>query len=79
MHEPITHITTYTLDYSAAQYLLHPTHLTKTEYYNSLAMHMVNAATLCILVHWRSTHAPTIGEWFLRISKIEEMEELVHI
>lgn len=79
VHELIAHIIKYTLDYSPAQYLLHHTHLTKTEYFKSLAMHLVNAARLCIQVHWRSTHAPTIGEWFLRISKIEEMEELVHI
>ena len=73
------YVTTYTLDYSPAQYLLHHTHLTRPEYFKSLAMHMVNAARLCIPVHWRSTHTPTIGEWFSRISKIEEMEELIYI
>lgn len=79
VHDLITHITTYSLTYSPAQYLLHHTHLTKNEYYRSLAMHLVNASRLCVPTHWQSMSAPTIGEWFRRISKIEEMEELVHI
>lgn len=75
----ISHVTTYTLDYTPAQFLLHHTSLSKKKYYKSLAMHMVNAARLCVPIHWRSTHTPTIGEWFRRISKIKEMEELIHI
>lgn len=33
----------------------------------------------CIPIHWHSTRIPTIEEWFTRLSKIDEMEELVHI
>lgn len=77
VHSIIEQVTTYTLNYSPAQYLLHHTTLYKHDYHNSLAMHMVNAMRLCIPIHWRSTDIPTIREWLVRISKIEEMEEMI--
>lgn len=79
VHDLNTHITTFTLDYTLAQFLLHHTSLSKRINYKSLAMHLVNAARLCVPKHWRSTCAPTIREWFARISKIKDMEELIHI
>lgn len=79
VHDIISQVTTYTLDYAPAQYLLHHTTLSKSAYYKSLAMHMVNAARLCVPTHWRSITPPTIREWFAKLSKIEEMEELIHI
>lgn len=77
VHGLISHITTYTLDYTPSQFLLHLTSLPKKDYFKSLAMHMVNAARLCIPRHWRSTNIPTVREWFARISSIKEMEELI--
>lgn len=78
VHALIIQITTLTLDYGPAQYLLHHSNLPKKHYHKSLAMHMVNADMLCIPVHWRSTDTPSIREWMIRISKIEEIEELIH-
>lgn len=78
VHSLLSQITTYTLDFKPAQYLLHHTSLSKRTYYKSLAMFMVNAARLCIPVHWRSTTTLSIREWLTKISKIEEMEELIH-
>lgn len=78
VHNLITHITTYSLDYTPAQFLLHYTSLGKKTYYKSLAMHMVNAAKLCIPNHWRSKIAPSIKEWLMRISHIKHMEELIY-
>lgn len=79
IHEIITQVTTFKLDYTPAQYLLHHTSLSKKVYHKSLAMHMVNAARLCIPRLWRSTNTPMIGEWFARITKIKDMEELIYI
>lgn len=79
VHDLITHITTFTLDFTPAQFLLHHTSLSKREYHKSLAMHMVNAARLCIPKHWRSTCTPMIRECFARLTKIKDMEELIHI
>lgn len=78
VHSIISRVTTYTLDYNPAQYLLHYSTLPKHTYQKWLAMHMVNAARLCIPTHWRSTDTPTIREWLSRIAKIEEMEELIY-
>lgn len=74
VHDIIAHVTTFTLNYTPAQYLLH--HMTlskKEEYYKSLAMHMVNAPR-----HWRLFRPPTIREWFTILSEIEEMEEHIY-
>lgn len=79
VHKLITQITTFTLDYTPAQYLLHHTSLSKRNYFKSLAMHLVNAARLCIPKHWQSTSVPSIGEWCTRISKTKDMEELIHV
>lgn len=78
IHSIITRVPSYTLDYNPTQYLLYHTTLPKQSYHKSLAMHMVNAARLCIPVHWRSTDTPTIREWLTRIAKIEETEELIY-
>lgn len=68
----ITHVTTFTLDYTPAQFLLHHMSLAKKDYYKSLAMYMVNAARLCIPKHWHSICTPTIREWLARVSKINK-------
>lgn len=74
----ISQVTTYTLNYNPAQYLLHHTTLPKQAYYKSLAMHMVNATRLCIPIHWQSTASLSIQEWLTRVARIEEMEELIY-
>lgn len=40
---------------------------------------MVNAAKLCILIHWGTTHTPSLSEWFIRLQKIADMEELISL
>lgn len=42
-------------------------------------MHMVNATKMCITALWRSQTAPTVQDWFLRVNKIMEMKELIHV
>lgn len=71
-------ITTLQLDFSPAQALLHHSSLPMKSYHKSLALHLINAAKLCIPVLWRSPNPPTIADWFKRVNKIAEMEELVH-
>lgn len=44
VHGLVAHVTTYTLVYTPAQFLLHHTTLSRRDYYKSLAMHMVNVA-----------------------------------
>lgn len=39
---------------------------------------MVNAARMCVPVHWRSTSSPSIPEWFEQINRVAEME-LIYI
>lgn len=56
-HDLIVQVTTITLEYTPAQFLLHHTTLSKKDYFKSLAMHVVNAARPCIPIHWRSTRA----------------------
>lgn len=80
VHSIISQMTTYTLDYSPAEFLLHHMSLSHKTCFKSVAMHMVNAAKLCILlVHWGKTHAPSVSELFTCILKIMEMEELVSV
>lgn len=78
VHSIISQVTTYTLNYNPAQYLLYHTALPKQAYYKSLAMHMVNAPRLCIPIHWQSTDSPSIRDWLTRVVQIEKMEELVY-
>lgn len=66
------------LKFQPAQYFIHHYAIRRSQYLKSLVMHMVNSAKLCISAHWNFTQFPTISEWFVRINKIEEMEEMVH-
>lgn len=72
-------VTSYNLELTPAQFLLHHSSLPNKIYHNSLAMHMINAAKQCIPLHWNSLKTPSIKEWLSRINKIVEMEELIHI
>lgn len=68
-----SHVTSYDLELTPAQFLLHHSPLTHKSYHKSLAMHMINAAKQCI------PHIPSIEEWFNRIGEVAEMEELINI
>lgn len=79
IHRLITQITTYSPDFTPAQYLLLHTSLPQHTYKKSLVLHLINAANLCIPVHWRNTSPPpTILEWIQRVDRIAEMENLIH-
>lgn len=78
VHEVIQHVTTYTLSFTPSQYLLHHSTISHHAYKKSLTLHLVNAAKQCIPIHWRSNTPPTMTEWFKRIEKISEMENLIH-
>lgn len=78
IHSLITQITTYTPDYTPAQYLLLHTSFPQRVYKKSLTLHLINAANLCIPVHWRSTSPPSIPEWIRRVDKMADIENLIH-
>lgn len=71
-------ITTLQLEFSPAQALLQHSKLPMKTYHQSLALHLLNAAKLCIPVLWKSSTPPTISDWIKRVNKIATMEELVH-
>lgn len=50
----ITQVTSYTLDFTTAQHLLHHTCLSHRQYFKSQAMHIINTARMCIPVHGKS-------------------------
>lgn len=79
VHEIMTQVFTHSLEHTPAQLLLH--HLTTPahSYGKSLAIHMINAAKLCIPTHLGSPHTLNIHKWLKRISKNAELEELICI
>lgn len=78
VHRIIQQVTTYTLDFTPEQFLIHHSTIPHHSYFRSLAMHMVNAAKMCVPYKWRSHDPPTLADWFKRIQKTAEMEELIH-
>lgn len=78
VHSLISRITMYTLDLSAAQFLLHHTTLPQSIYRKSLALHLINTAKQCVPLFWRKINPPKISDWLKRIDKIAEMEDLIH-
>lgn len=70
VHRITSQVTSYDLEFSPAQFLLHLLPLPHRTYPKSLAMHMINAAKQSIPIHWNSTHTPTIREWLARIRSI---------
>ena len=70
-------ITTYSPNFTAAQFLLHHTSLPYHVYKNSIVLHLINAAKLCIPTHWKDTSPPSISEWLRRIKRIAEIEDLI--
>lgn len=78
VHSQVRSISTCSLDFTLAQFPLHHSLAPIPKYQKSPAMHMVNAARMCILVLWKKSRPPTLWDWYIRIKKICEMEELVH-
>lgn len=78
VHRLIHQITTYAIEFTPAQFLLHHPSIPKHTYFRSLTMHMVNAAKMCIPDKCRSPDPLSIADWFLCIRKTMEMEELIH-
>lgn len=62
IHSLISQITTYTPDFTPAQFLLHHTSIPQSQYKKSLMLHLINAANQCIPVHWRQSSPPLITE-----------------
>ena len=48
VHRLISQITTFSSDFTPAQYLLHHTSLPKSTYHKSLLLHLINAITQCL-------------------------------
>lgn len=59
-HSVISQVTIYTLDYSPAF----------KAYFTSLAMNMVDAAKMCIPIHWGSAHAFSFPKCFTHVNKV---------
>lgn len=79
VHDLTQKITSLPLEYTPAQLILHHCKSNSYLYYKSLAMMLINAAKMCIPKLWRKTRPPSIKEWYNRINKIAEMEELISI
>ena len=78
VHDVTKMVSSLPLEFCPAQYLLHFSKISKGGYFKSVAMHMINAARMCIPVHWRSTSPPSMAEWASRINRVAEMEELIY-
>lgn len=78
VHRITSNITTYQIEFSPAQMLLHHSSIPERHYQRSLALHLLNAAKMCIPTLWKSPKPPTTAIWLKRIAKIAEMEELIH-
>lgn len=79
IHEMITKRTTYNLDLTPTQYVLHHSSLPKSTYYKSLALHLVNVARHCIPLKWGSSTPPTLSHWHRYVCQTPDMEELISI
>lgn len=69
LHRLTCKISTLPLDYSPAQLLLHHSSIPISDYFHSLAVHLINMAKLCIPFHLRSQDPLT------NTNKITDMEE----
>lgn len=78
VHEVTKAISLLPLEFTPVQYHLHHSKISQKKYYKSVAMHMINAARLCIPVQWRSKVPPSIKSWVMQINRIVSMEELIY-
>lgn len=72
----IKHSTSVDLSGNPAACLLHLTERPTPKYKQSLTIHLVNAARVCIHMLWRQTQPPTSVLWYAKINDILHMEEL---
>lgn len=56
VHPLMTKITTYCPDYTLAQFHLNHTSLPQSAYKKSLTLHLINAAKMCIPLHWKDSN-----------------------
>lgn len=70
-------ITETELELSPECCLLHVSNYSLSRYKKSVVRHMLNAAKTIIPRHWKSTHTPTLAEWFSEIDSLYRMEETV--
>ena len=78
IHKLIYEITTYAPDYTAQQFLLHHSTLPNSVYKNSIILHLINAARLCIPAKWLQPSPPSVSDWLRRVQHIANMEDLIH-
>lgn len=79
VHNRIKKITTCHLEFTPAQFLLHHHESNDAPYHKSLVMMLVNAAKMCIPKLWGTPRVPSMLDWYKRINKITETEELISI
>lgn len=79
VHQLTSRITSYEIAFTPVQFLLHHSSTRQNSFHQSLMMHLINAAKQCVPIHWKSQNVPSIKEWFHRINRISDMEELIHI
>lgn len=60
VHRITPHVTSYDLERTPAQFLLHHSPLSNKSYHKSLVIHMINAAKQCIPFHWKSQTSPQL-------------------
>lgn len=78
VHRITNQVTTFNLNFSPEQILLHHSSIPKSAYLRLLAIHMVNAAKMYVPAKRRSPESLSITDWFKRIQKTAEMEDLIH-
>lgn len=79
VHLITSHITTYEIAFTPAQFLLHHSPTRQNSYHYSLMMQLINAAKQCVPIHGKSQTAPSIKKWFHRINRTADMKELIHV
>lgn len=78
IHRLRVQITTFKIEFSPTQLLLHDSTIPKKDYHQSLSLHLLNAMKMFLPVHWKSPNPPTTAEWIRRVNKVADMEELIH-
>lgn len=79
IQELTSQISTYTLEHTPTQFLLHHSDIPTHQYRKTLIPPLINTAKLWIPLHWGTIHVPTVPEWLKWVEKIAEMEELISI
>lgn len=75
--EWIKHITDTKIKLNAAARLIHINSFTISKYKKSLTRHLLTAAKTLILLHWKTTHPPSVKDWLDRVQYLYRMEEIL--